>query len=67
MVTEIFALAFISMLVVGPLAWRVWSDRNEGRALAVQASVRRALVRAFGGEPAVSVRVVPSMPWRGDA
>lgn len=64
MVTDILAVAFVGTLVVGPLAWRAWQDRAERRALAVRAAVHRALVRAFKGEPAVSIRVVPSTRWR---
>lgn len=64
MVTEVVPLAFVAALALGPLAWRVWKDRAESRALAVRAAVHRALVRAFDGEPPVSIRVVPSTRWR---
>ena len=64
MVGEVVATGFIGLLVAGPLAWRVWRDRTEDRALAITAAVRSALVRRFGGEPAVAVRVEPSTPWR---
>ena len=64
MVAEIVATGFIGLLVAGPLAWRVWRDRTEDRALAITAAVRAGLIRKFEGEPAVAVRVVPSTPWR---
>ncbi|PYN95595.1 MAG: hypothetical protein DMD91_24310 [Candidatus Rokuibacteriota bacterium] len=64
MVAEIVVSGFIVALIAGPLVWRVWRDRVEDRALAVAANVRSELVRAFGGEPAVAVRVEPRTPWR---
>src|SRR5262245_46672213 len=64
MVESIVMLGVVSALVVGPLAWRVWRDRGEARALAVRADVHAALVRALGGESLVAIRVLPATAWQ---
>ena len=64
MVSAIVGAAFVGALVVAPLAWRVWQDRRDERALAVRAAVHAAVVRALGGESFVAVNVQPGSPWR---
>jgi hypothetical protein len=64
MLETIVATAFLAALVVVPLAWRVWRDRAEERALALQADLRAAIFRALHGESLLAVRVLPPMPWR---
>ena len=64
MVQSLVMLVVVSALVIGPLAWRVWRDRGEARALAVRADVHAALVGALSGESLVSVRVLPRTPWQ---
>ena len=64
MLESMLMLVFASSLIAGPLGWRAWRDQAEARALAVRADIHAALTRALGGESLVSLRVVPSMPWR---
>ncbi|HEU5193606.1 MAG TPA: hypothetical protein VFW70_02610 [Methylomirabilota bacterium] len=56
--------AFVGALVLAPLAWRVWQDRRDERALAVRAAIHAAVVRALGGESFVAVNVRPGTLWR---
>jgi hypothetical protein len=56
--------AFVCVLVLGPIAWRVVHDRREARALAVSADIRHVVDRALGGESLVSVHVKPATLWR---
>jgi hypothetical protein len=58
------ALMLVSLLVIGPLAWRGWKDSREAQALAVRAVVHAAVVHALGGESLVAVRVLAPTPWR---
>ena len=64
MMSAILGAAFVGALVLAPLAWRVWQDRRDERALAVRASIHAAVVRALGGESFVAVNVRPAAPWR---
>jgi hypothetical protein len=64
MISAMVGAAFLGALVVAPLAWRVWQDRREERALAVRATAHAAMVRALGGESFVAVNVQPGAPWR---
>lgn len=57
-------LVLLGALAFGPLAWRLWRDRGEARALTVRADVHRALTRALQGESLVSVEVTPAGPFR---
>lgn len=52
-------VALVSLLFVGPLAWRAWRDRLEDRALALQADIQAAVNHHLGGESLVAVRVMP--------
>ncbi len=54
----------VSVLVLGPLAWRAVYDRRQARALAVTADIRHVVNRALGGESLVSIQVQPSTRWR---
>ena len=62
--SAIVGAAFVGALVVAPLAWRVWQDQRDERALAIRAAVHAAVIRALGGESFVAVNVVPAGPWR---
>src|SRR2546425_12329741 len=64
MLETVVATSFVAALVVLPLAWRVWRDRAEERALALQADLRAAIFRALHGDSLLAVRVPPPMPWR---
>ena len=52
--------AFVSALVLGPIAWRAVHDRRQARSLAVKADVRHVVDRALGGESLISVQVDPA-------
>ncbi len=64
MIQSLFVSALLGLLVAGPLAWRLWKDRAEARALSVRAEIHAAVARALGGESLVALRVLPPMPWR---
>ena len=59
MLEIVVAVVIGSILVVGPLAWRVRRDRSESRALATRAYVQSVVDRKLGGESFVSVQVTP--------
>jgi hypothetical protein len=54
----------IGSLVLAPLVWRRWLDRQEERALALRACIGQGLRLRFGGEPLLAVEVHAPMPWR---
>jgi hypothetical protein len=56
--------AFVTALVLGPLAWRALHDRRQVLALAVSADIRYAVDRELGGESLISVQVEPATMWR---
>ena len=64
MMSAMLGAAFVGALVLAPLAWRVWQDRRDERALAVRAAIHAAVVRALGGESFVAVNVRPGTLWR---
>ena len=47
----------LSLLFVGPLAWRARRDKLEDRALELQAALQAAVNHRLGGESMVAVRV----------
>jgi hypothetical protein len=63
MLEIVVAVVIGSILVVGPLAWRVQRDRSESRALATRAYVQSLVDRKLGGESFVSVQVTPRSLW----
>jgi hypothetical protein len=63
MLEIVVAVVIGSILVVGPLAWRVQRDRSESRALAMRAYVQSLVDRKLGGESFVSVQVTPRSLW----
>src|SRR6266446_6007804 len=63
MLEIVVAVVIGSILVVGPLAWRVQQDRSESRALATRAYVQSLVDRRLGGESFVSVQVTPRSLW----
>ena len=60
---ELMVTVFVIAVVVGPLVYRLWRDRLQERALAVQADVDSVLRRKLHGESLVSVAVTPALPW----
>ena len=60
----VIASVMVSLLVVGPLGWRVIRDRQQERALALRADVQRVVDRRLGGESLVSVTVAPRTVWQ---
>ena len=60
---ELIVIMLVVGLVFGPLAYRLWRDRLEDRALSVQADVDGVLRRELHGESLVSVAVTPALPW----
>jgi hypothetical protein len=57
--TTWIAVGLVALLFVGPLAWRMWRDQLEERALSLQADIQAAVNHALGGESLVAVRVKP--------
>lgn len=60
---ELIVAVAVFGVVFGPLAYRVWRDRLEDRALAIQADVDGVLRRKLHGDSLVSVAVTPAVPW----
>lgn len=59
-----FAVVLTSVLVVGPLGWRVWADRKRARADSIVADIRWAVNHRLQGESFLSVQVRPEALWR---
>jgi hypothetical protein len=57
MLSVIVPIVLIGLVALGPIAWRVWHDRREERALGIRADVAPAIRRALGGESLVSTHV----------
>jgi len=64
MLEVIAPVVFIGALVLGPIGWRVWRDRQEEQALGVRAGIAAAVRQALGGDSLVSVQVVAPRPLR---
>ena len=60
---ELIVTALVFGMVLGPLAYRLWRDRLEDRALSVHAEVDGVLRRRLHGDSLVSVAVTPALPW----
>jgi len=56
-----FGLALAFLLFLGPLLWLARRDRQEERALALQAEIQSAVNHHLGGESMVAVRVAPAV------
>lgn len=63
MMAAIWSVAFLTLLVLAPLAWCAWRDRRQERALALRARIHTALRHAFKGESLLSVQIVPPALW----
>jgi hypothetical protein len=63
MVDVAVALMLCAIVIVGPLAWRVWRDRQEEKALQLRADINATVNQRLDGESLVSVHVMPSAPW----
>jgi hypothetical protein len=61
---DIFGTAVVVVLIAGPLAWRILKDRRAARAQSLKADIASAISRVFGGEPFLTVTVVPPIWWR---
>ena len=55
--TALITMSLLSLLFLGPLVWRLWRDRLESRALALQAEIQAAINASLGGESMIAVRV----------
>ena len=64
MLEVMVAFVLCAAVIVGPLAWRIWTDRREARALELRADISATVNRRLEGESLVSVQVVPATPWR---
>ncbi len=64
MMAEILAPTSMAALVVAPLAWSLWRDRREARALAIRAGIQWIVDRHLSGESLVAVTVTPPTMWR---
>lgn len=58
------AIVLCGAVIAGPLAWRIWMDRRQSRAMLLRADITATVNRRLGGESMVSVRVIPAAPWR---
>ena len=59
----IFAI-LLTALVIGPLALRVWQERQADRGLAIRADIDAVMRHALHGDSLLGVQVVPEAPWR---
>ena len=59
----IFAIV-LAVLVVGPLAARVWHERLRERGLAIRADIDAVMRHELHGDSLLGVQVVPEVPWR---
>jgi hypothetical protein len=64
MFEAMLAVLLCGVVIIGPLAWRLWSDHREAKALQLQADINATVNRRLDGESLVSVHVVPAAPWR---
>jgi hypothetical protein len=64
MLAVLIALAALTVMVVGPLLWRIRQDRRAERAQVVGARARAALFRALGGDSFVAVEASAPSAWR---
>jgi len=64
MLDAMLAFLLCAAVIVGPLAWRIWTDRREEEALQLRADISATVNRRLDGESLVSVQVVPAVPWR---
>jgi hypothetical protein len=61
MLEILFGLGLFTVLVIGPLAGRVWADRRRARALVLQADLTAAANHVLGGESLLTVHVEPGL------
>jgi hypothetical protein len=54
----------MTLLVIGPLALRVWQERLRDRGLAIRADIDAALRHELHGDSLIGLQVVPEAPWR---
>lgn len=59
----VFAIV-LAVLVVGPLALRVWHERMRDRGLAIRADIDAVVRHELHGESLLGLQVVPEAPWR---
>lgn len=62
MVDALVVIAVLGLMVLLPLAWLKHLDRQQARALEVQARLQHLVDRALGGASYVAVRVTPPLP-----
>lgn len=63
MIDVMVGLFLCMVVIVGPLAWRLWSDHQEERALQLRADINATVNRQLDGESLVSVQVMAAAPW----
>jgi hypothetical protein len=63
MVDVMVALLLCAVVVVGPLAWRMWSDHQQAKALQLRADISATVNQRLEGESLVSVQVTAAAPW----
>jgi hypothetical protein len=54
----------LTALVIGPLAWRAWQERQADRGLAIRADIDAVVRAKLRGESLLNVQVVADTPWR---
>jgi hypothetical protein len=54
----------LAVLVVGPLALRVWQERLQERGLAIRADIDAVMRHELHGDSLLGVQVVAEAPWR---
>jgi hypothetical protein len=58
------ALGLCAVVIVGPLGWRMWIDRQHAKALQLRADINATVNRRLDGESLVSVQVTAASPWQ---
>jgi hypothetical protein len=59
MIQAIATVILLAIAIAVPLAWRVAKDRQNERALQLEAEIKSAARQALGGESLLSVQVQP--------
>jgi hypothetical protein len=65
MLDSLIVLALIASLVLLPLGWRTWIDRQKEKALRLQARLQWMADQRLGGESYLVVAVKPALTGRG--
>ena len=64
MADKLIFAAMMTVILLGPLGWRIQRDRLAARADVIRAGAGSALRHALGGESFITVDVTASTVWR---